>query len=310
MYLLPNHNVMSVRVPTLFDDFFDDEEDKKREEHPDVKPDSPLHSKEKVEGQPTRNASTEDVNNDLDQSPSPQSKAPEEEKNLTHNADLDKLDKQIRLELPYDLSQASSANKSSKSAIIFESAEPESEFTKEIAIGNSIETPQEDQEIGRPQIEGEAVGNSPSLEQKEEVDQTTHPKEDSDEEQDTAALEDTAPTIKEPIEPSELNKRYYGISAVAEMFGLSVSNIRFWTIEFNLKPRTNKKGDRLYTPEQIEKIRLIYNLVKVQHHTIKGAKVQLSKNKKSVRAQVDLKDQLLALKSNLEQLRNQLYDSP
>lgn len=100
-----------------------------------------------------------------------------------------------------------------------------------------------------------------------------------------------------------LENKYYGIGAVAQLFGVNISHIRFWTNEFKLKVRTNKKGDRLYTPELIEKLRLIHHLVKEKGHTIKGAKAQLKIKKEVVSASISLKEQLSQLRDNLLSIR-------
>ena len=44
------------------------------------------------------------------------------------------------------------------------------------------------------------------------------------------------------------DKRYYKIGEVAKAFGVNTSLIRFWENEFDvLKPKKNKKGNRLFT---------------------------------------------------------------
>ena len=59
------------------------------------------------------------------------------------------------------------------------------------------------------------------------------------------------------------DKRYYKIGEVAKAFGVNTSLIRFWENEFDvLKPKKNKKGNRLFTPEDLENLKLIYFLVK------------------------------------------------
>ncbi len=103
-----------------------------------------------------------------------------------------------------------------------------------------------------------------------------------------------------------LEDKYYGIGAVAQLFGVNISHIRFWTNEFKLKVRTNKKGDRLYTPELIEKLRWIHHLVKEKGHTIKGAKAQLKVKKEVVSASISLKEQLSQLRDNLVAIRRDL----
>lgn len=115
---------------------------------------------------------------------------------------------------------------------------------------------------------------------------------------------------KEPAEPLpeswEADKQYYSIGEVSGMFRVATSHIRFWTKEFDMKVRTTRKGDRLYTPEQIKELRVIYNLVKEKGYTIKGAKEKLKTTKKTAVETVDLKQSLLQLRNKLLNIRNQL----
>mgnify|MGYP003343783221 FL=1 len=60
------------------------------------------------------------------------------------------------------------------------------------------------------------------------------------------------------------------------MFGVNTSHIRFWSNEFDeIRPATNKKGNRLYTRDDIENFRKIYHLVKEKGFTLRGAKTEL-----------------------------------
>lgn len=104
----------------------------------------------------------------------------------------------------------------------------------------------------------------------------------------------------------EGDKQYYSIGEVAALFKVKTSHIRFWTNEFAMKVRTTRKGDRLYTPEQIKEIRVIYHLVKEQGFTINGAKTKLKASKKVSVESVDLKTALLQLRNKLLTMRNNL----
>lgn len=104
----------------------------------------------------------------------------------------------------------------------------------------------------------------------------------------------------------DLENKYYTIGEVAALFGVNVSHIRFWTTEFNLKVRTTRKGDRLYNPENIARLRLIHHLVKENGFTIKGAKEKLKHQKQNVSSQVDLKNKLSGLKDKLERIKKNL----
>jgi len=102
------------------------------------------------------------------------------------------------------------------------------------------------------------------------------------------------------------DKQYYSIGEVADLFKVKTSHIRFWTNEFALKVRTTRKGDRLFTPEQIRELRAIYHLVKERGFTINGAKAKLKSQKKMDVETLDLKQSLLQLRNKLLIIRNQL----
>jgi DNA-binding transcriptional MerR regulator len=87
-----------------------------------------------------------------------------------------------------------------------------------------------------------------------------------------------------PYKEKEIEKVYYTIGEVARIFNVNTSHIRFWSKNFEaIKPITNKKGNRLYTKEDIENIGKIYHLVKEKGYTLKGAKVELKMMKKKMR---------------------------
>jgi len=102
----------------------------------------------------------------------------------------------------------------------------------------------------------------------------------------------------------KLTKLYYTIGEVAEMFEVKASLIRFWEKEFKgIKPKKNKKGNRLFTPDDIAIIKEIYDLVKVKGFTLDGARQQL-KQKSNEQPKVGI-DEVVA---RLEALKNELKD--
>ncbi len=77
-------------------------------------------------------------------------------------------------------------------------------------------------------------------------------------------------------------KSYYSIGSVAQMFKVNQSLLRFWENEFDiLKPKKNGKGDRLFRPEDIKNLQLIYHLLREKKYTIEGAKEFLKRSKKA-----------------------------
>jgi DNA-binding transcriptional MerR regulator len=82
------------------------------------------------------------------------------------------------------------------------------------------------------------------------------------------------------IPPDEelFQKQYYGIGEVAQMFNVNISLLRYWENEFDiLKPRKNRKGDRLFKPEDIKNLQLIHDLLRRRKFTLDGAKDYLKK---------------------------------
>jgi len=105
----------------------------------------------------------------------------------------------------------------------------------------------------------------------------------------------------------ESKKLYYPIGEVAEVFNLPVTTIRFWEKTFDvLKPKKNKKGDRFFTNEDIENLKLIYKLVKEEGYTLAGAKVQLKEIKKNVSETDTIKKILLLVRKQLEDLKEEM----
>ena len=109
------------------------------------------------------------------------------------------------------------------------------------------------------------------------------------------------------IELQNLDKFYYTIGEVADMFEVSRSLLRYWENEFAfLTPRKNKKGDRLFTKENIQQIQIIYNLVKIRGFTLEGAKQELKKEKSSLTEQMNLVDRMKEILSKLKSLDDKL----
>lgn len=91
------------------------------------------------------------------------------------------------------------------------------------------------------------------------------------------------------------------------MFGVSTSLIRFWETEFEvLKPHKNAKGDRRFTPENIEQIRKVYHLVKERGFTLQGAKQELRQRQEEGKKKTDVLESLRNLRNQLENLKSQL----
>lgn len=112
------------------------------------------------------------------------------------------------------------------------------------------------------------------------------------------------------LDQTEITKLYYSIGEVAEMFDVNPSLIRFWEKEFSgIKPKKNKKGNRLFTAKDIGVLKQIYQLVKEEGYTLEGAKARLKSKSSKDTSEVlgnDLLDKLMTIKSELIKIKSAL----
>lgn len=103
------------------------------------------------------------------------------------------------------------------------------------------------------------------------------------------------------------NKLYYSIGEVSQMFEVNTSLIRFWEKEFAIiKPKKNKKGNRLFTQKDVDNFHLIYHLVKERGFTLEGAKKKLRENRDDTMNQVEMLKSLKKIKGFLLELKEEL----
>ena len=107
------------------------------------------------------------------------------------------------------------------------------------------------------------------------------------------------------------DKLYYSIGEVAKAFDVNASLIRFWEKEFEIiQPKKNKKGNRLFTKNDIECFKNIYYLVKVKGYTLDGAKQAIGKKGQTVTTEeIDVVQKLEDIKEELIKLKMSFDDS-
>jgi len=104
--------------------------------------------------------------------------------------------------------------------------------------------------------------------------------------------------------PPSTDKLFYKIGEVANIFNVNVSLIRFWEKEFDiLKPKKNKKGNRLFTKKDLDNLTIIYHLVKERGFTLQGAKQKLKENKDDTIDNIKVVNHLKDIKAFLIKLR-------
>ncbi|MFH0758060.1 MAG: MerR family transcriptional regulator [Bacteroidota bacterium] len=110
-----------------------------------------------------------------------------------------------------------------------------------------------------------------------------------------------------PYKETKVEKLYYPIGEVASMFNVNTSLIRFWEKEFDIiKPKKNKKGNRLFTQKDIDNFHIIYHLVKERGMTLRGAKAKLKENKEDVEHNFEIIKSLENIREMLIEVRESL----
>lgn len=105
------------------------------------------------------------------------------------------------------------------------------------------------------------------------------------------------------------DKLFYSMGEVAEMFDVNTSLIRHWESQFSiLRPKRNKKGTRLFSPEDVENLKMIYHLVKERGMTLEGAKKALRKapSESGVDRDAELMERLQRIRALLVEVREDL----
>jgi DNA-binding transcriptional MerR regulator len=110
-----------------------------------------------------------------------------------------------------------------------------------------------------------------------------------------------------PYREKKVEKLYYSIGEVAEMLEVPVSTVRFWENEFDiLKPMKNKKGNRLFTPEDIKNLRIIHHLLKEDGMTLAGVKKKLTGKWEETDYKFEINESLGRIKSILLDIRDNI----
>ena len=110
-----------------------------------------------------------------------------------------------------------------------------------------------------------------------------------------------------PYKEKQIEKLFYPIGEVAQMFNVSVSSIRYWEKEFDiLKPKKNKKGNRMFTKKDVKNLGIIYHLTKERGFTLEGAKKKLRENKGDTIDNIEIINHLKNIRKFLVEFREEL----
>ena len=110
-----------------------------------------------------------------------------------------------------------------------------------------------------------------------------------------------------PYKEREISKIYYTMGEVAAMFDVNQSLLRFYEKEFDvIQPKKNKKGNRYFTQEDIDNLKIIFHLIRDKGYTVNGAKEHLKKNMGETKDTQSVVSALENIKKFLLEVRDQL----
>ena len=111
-----------------------------------------------------------------------------------------------------------------------------------------------------------------------------------------------------PYKEFKIEKLYYTIGEVAELLDESTSLVRFWAQKFPefIKPARNKKGNRLFTADDVANFKVIYHLVKERGMTLDGALKRMKDNKDGIDKSVEVISTLTNIKEKVLEISKSL----
>lgn len=104
-----------------------------------------------------------------------------------------------------------------------------------------------------------------------------------------------------PYKEKTIEKLYYSIGEVSRILGENTSLVRFWAQKFPdfIKPARNKKGNRLFTAQDLANFKVIYYLVKERGMTLEGAARRMKDNITGEDQRMDVISRLNGIKEKL-----------
>ncbi|MCQ2375143.1 MAG: MerR family transcriptional regulator [Salinivirgaceae bacterium] len=110
-----------------------------------------------------------------------------------------------------------------------------------------------------------------------------------------------------PYKEQPTEKLFFTIGEIADMFNVNASLIRYWEREFDvIKPQRNKKGNRMFTQNDVNNFGIIYHLVKERGLTLDGAKKKLKDNKEDTINNFEVIRSLESIRDMLKEVKDML----
>lgn len=101
---------------------------------------------------------------------------------------------------------------------------------------------------------------------------------------------------------------YYGITEAASLVGETPVTVRYWSNTFgkHLAPKRNAKGNRRFTPEDIETLRRIHYLTRECGMSLEAVGKKLSAKAGDGPDLLEIRASLLRIRAQLEQIKSGL----
>ncbi|MBQ0122023.1 MAG: MerR family transcriptional regulator [Bacteroidales bacterium] len=105
-----------------------------------------------------------------------------------------------------------------------------------------------------------------------------------------------------------MEKLYYKMGEAAEILGEETSTVRFWANCFSrhIRPERNAKGNRMFTPKDMETLKTIAFLLREQGMTLEGVAKKLNAGSDELGSKMKIVEKLQGIKSMLEELQESL----
>ena len=105
-----------------------------------------------------------------------------------------------------------------------------------------------------------------------------------------------------------MTKICYTIGEVAEILGESTSLVRFWANTFPelINPMRNKKGNRLFSPADVETFKKLHFYIKDRGMTLEGAAKAMRKGADSADNRADIALRLKNIRDMLQTVHDEI----
>ncbi|MCF0194124.1 MAG: MerR family transcriptional regulator [Bacteroidaceae bacterium] len=102
-------------------------------------------------------------------------------------------------------------------------------------------------------------------------------------------------------------KMYYSIKEVAQQLGVTETLLRYWEKVFpSIAPRKGGRDIRQYSEDDLNEVKLVYNLVKVKGMKLSAARDAIAHNRNGVQNNTELLERLQGIRAQLVALKKEL----